>query len=171
MTHQATPWGQNFSTPVQALPSTHPEEPGLWVVSTKSATRYVIVTPPWGCPLVTRVSYHGPNFTLTPLIAARAHGVGELVDGPLRTGAEGVITYGESGQQIRCAEVTAIDSYSRHALLRYDRVRDFAEAMMRRDLVHKIRDAIKAGRITTRQDLERVCLDVGLDIGYVEEFM
>lgn len=171
MTHQATPWGQDFSTPVQALPGIQPEEPGLWVVSTKSATRYVIVTPPWGCSLVTRVSYRGQTFTLTPLIAARADGVGELVDGPLRVGAEGVITYGADGEQIRCAEVTAIDSYILDALLRYDRVRDFAEAMMRRDLVHKIRDAIEAGRITTRQDLERVCLDIGIDIGYVEELL
>ena len=150
------------SRSVQALPAVEPAVPGLWVVATASATRYVITVPPEGQPLVTRLAFYGWTFDWRPLISARAYIDDTAVEEPLRVAAEALITYVGGGRWARTTTVVSIDSYELAALLNRDEVQTFAENLMRRDAAQLVRDAVAAGRITTEEQLVQVCHRVGV---------
>lgn len=97
---------------VAALPTVSPEEPGVWVVATRSRTRYVIVVQPNEPPSAIRLSYYGyDRNTWRPLLSAHA-----LEDGadrvPVRVGAPGLFqfTY-DPDDWYQSTEVTHIDAY------------------------------------------------------------
>lgn len=97
---------------VPALPTVSPEVPGVWVVATRSRTRYVIVVQPDAPPAAIRLSYYGyDRNTWRPLLAAHA-----LEDGvdrvPVRLGAPGLFQFTYNPDDwYQSTEVTRIDAY------------------------------------------------------------
>lgn len=157
------------STSAQSLPTVEPTVPGVWVIATASATRYVIAVPPEGQPLVSRLAFYGWTFDWHLLISACAYIDNASVDEPLRVGEEALISYAGGGEWVRSTSAVSIDSYELAALFNRDQLQRFAENLMRRDAAQLVRDAVADGRIATEQELEEVCRRIGIPLDDIKE--
>lgn len=156
---------------VEALPSTGTDVPGLWIVATKSGTRYVIVVPPEGQPRVNRVASYGWSRNewrrLHYGVSRHPHQPGEPL-APASVGAEMYIAMGPSAHDYyRSTEIVSITSYPLPALLSVDEIEEYAHAAMRDSTIDLTAAAYAEGRIDD-ETVAAICAEQGFTLAEVK---
>lgn len=139
------------ATSVESLPSTGTDVPGLWIVATRSGTRYVIVVPPEGHARVNRVASYGWSRNEWRRLYYGVSRRRERFEEPLvpaEVGARMHVDMGPSHHDYYgSTEVVSILSYPLPALLSVDEVESYAHAATRDSTIGRIAAAYREGRI------------------------
>lgn len=154
------------ATSIEELPDVDGTTPGLFLVVSENATRYLISCVPEGRNRAIRISYYGFHGRWRPYVHSHVYNGQRYPSDPqtVRVGQMMLIYFGRYiDDYYRSGRVTEILRYDLPDALRLEEIEAAAhEAMI--DAAHDVMgQAYRAGRIPDEETLREVCGSCGLD--------